>query len=138
MEIYALLLITASNFLGIFPIRTLILADRFYGACLTTIATLASIIMNATDSRRNMPALCLAKYSKQIRDVEKVIAHITGFYGIYLFYTNPIKNITQVLVPIIGGSALFASDHVQNLTCYTLLQIFWHFAIYTSLYLVIY
>jgi len=138
MEIYTLLLVTASNFLGIVPITALILSGRYYGAGLTTIAMIASIIMNATETRRNMPALCLAKYSKQIRDIERIIAHITGFYGIYLFYMNPTKNMIQVLLPIIGGSALFMSDHVQNLKHYTLLQVFWHFAIYMSLYLVVF
>ena len=137
MEIYTLILVTVSNFLGILPITALIFSGRYYGAALTTIAMVASIIMNSTETRRNMPALCLAKYSKQIRDVERIIAHITGVYGIYLFYTNPIKNIIQVLLPIFGGTLLFMSDHVTNLKYYTLLQIFWHFIIYTSLYLVI-
>lgn len=137
MEIYTLLLVTVSNFIGIVPIIALYLHGRYYGAALTTVATLASIIMNSTETRRNMPALCLAKYSKQIRDVERIIAHITGFYGIYLFYTNPLKNLLQILLPIIGGTALFTSDNVSDLQVYTLLQIFWHFAIYSSLYMVI-
>jgi hypothetical protein len=137
MEIYTLLLVTASNFMGIIPVMALFTAERYFGACMTTIAMVASIIMNSTETRRNMPALFLAQYSKQIRDVERIIACSTGIYGIYLFLANPVKTLIQVILPLTGAAALFGSDHVQNLKYYTILQIYWHFAIYMSLYLVI-
>lgn len=137
MELYTLLLVTASNFMGIVPILALISSCRYFGACITTIAMIASIIMNSTETRRNMPALFWAQYSEKIRNVERIIAHCVGFYGVYLFFTNPITTMVQIILPVTGAMALFGSDHVQNLKYYTILQVYWHFAIYMSLYLVV-
>lgn len=137
METFTLLTVTLSNVFGIIPLITMIQYQRYHGAMLTTIAILASTLMNATETRHKLPGLFLAKYSKNIRNIERTIARITGLYGIYLFYTNPFKTPLQICLPLVGGIALFGSDYVNKLSTYTFFQVFWHASIYITLYLII-
>jgi hypothetical protein len=130
--------ILISNIFGIIPIYSLIMNGRYYGALLTTVATIASSLMNATNTQHNLPILCKTRYSHIIKNIEGIIAKITCIYGLYLFYSNAYKNIFQVILPISGGIALFKSDNVNSLKEYEYLQIFWHICIFTSLYLVTY
>ena len=136
MQTFTLVSITASNIFGIIPISSLISTKRYYGACLVTSAVLASIFMHATETKHKLPGLFLAQYSKTFLNIDRVIAYITGFYGLYLFYTNPNKTITQAVLSIIGGIASIIGECTENLPLYCACHILWHCSAYGSLALV--
>jgi hypothetical protein len=133
---FTLITITASNIFGIIPISSLIETKRYYGACLVSSAVLASIFMHATETKHNLPALFWAKYSKTFLNIDRVIAYMTGFYGLYLFYTNPVKTITQAVLPVIVGVSCAIGEHTENLTLYNICHCLWHGLAYYSLHLV--
>jgi len=136
MERFTLVAVTASNILGLSPIRSLISTNRFYGAGLVTSAVVASVMMHATETKHKLPGLFLAKYSKIFLNIDRAIAYMTGLYGIYLFYTNPVKTIWQVITPVVGAISAFIGERTENLPLYTLAHITWHGLAYESLCLV--
>ena len=136
MELLTLISVTASNIFGLIPIKSLISTGRYYGASLVSGAVIASCCMHATETKHKLPGLFLAKYSNQFLNIDRVIAYLTGFYGLYLFYTNPTKTPIQVITPLIGAILAFIGEQTDNLLLYTVCHVGWHFLAYLSLNLV--
>mgnify|MGYP006898474687 CR=1 FL=1 len=133
MQTFTLVTITASNIFSIIPIRELYCQKRYYGMCLTTCASIASVFMHMTETKHNLKGLCLAKYSKIFLNIDRFLAYLTGFYGLYLFYNNPTKTVSQVIVPLIGGCCAAIGERTENLPLYTTLHTTWHFCAYYGL-----
>jgi len=136
METLTLISVTASNIFGIVPIISLIATKRYYGVGLVTSAVVGSIFMHATETKHKLPGLFLAEYSNIFLNIDRVVAYCTGLYGLYLFYTNPTKTITQIITPLIGGALAFAGEQTENLSLYTICHIGWHLLAYIALNLV--
>lgn len=138
METFTLVTVTASNVFGIIPIVSLIKTKRYYGTVLVASACVASIFMHATETKHKLSGLFLKKYSKTFLNIDRVIAYLTGFYGLYLFYTNPVKTLPQIIYPVIGAICAFVGEHTNNLPLYTSLHCTWHALAYYGLHLVNY
>jgi hypothetical protein len=129
-------IVTISNIFALLPIKSLIDNKRYYGAALTGCAAIASIFMHATETKHNLPGLFLAKYSGLFLNIDRVLAYMTGCYGIYLFLTNPEKTALQVLVPVLGAIGCGLGEYTGDLKLYCVCHVFWHFMAYYGLGLV--
>ncbi len=136
METIVLLGVTASNVFGIFPVISLIKTQRYYGVVLTLCAVVAFVFMHATETKHNLPGLFLANYSNIFLNIDRVIAYITGLYGMYMFLTNPSKKLMHIVVPLIGMTACGVGELTNNLVIYTGVHILWHILAYGSICLV--
>ncbi len=125
---------TTNIVFGVFPLMKLIDTNRYCGFILTCFAIIAATLMNIT---RDSPNLCSTKYIKIFKYFDKLMAHIIAFYCMYLFYTNPNKNITQIITPISGLIILQLCDSIKNFKIFSIMQIIWHAFAYGSIYLVI-
>jgi hypothetical protein len=92
--------------------------------------------MHATETKHKLPALFWPQHSNKFLTLDRIIAYITGFYGIYLWYINPCKTLSQIIVPIIGGLCGVIGEHTENLLIYTITHTIWHFCGYVGLALV--
>lgn len=135
-EKLTLALITSSNIFGILPIILLIKRQRYSGACIVTCAVISSFFMHATETKHKLPGLFLAKYSNIFLNMDRFFALMTGSYGLYLFWENPMKNIYQIILPMIGAISLGIGESTNNLTIYTITHTIWHILAYGSLCLV--
>lgn len=136
MEIVTHLIVSGSNIFGFIPIYSLFNSRRYYGSLLVSAAVSASISMHLTETKHNLPGLHLSKYSNQFLWLDRVIAWMTGLYGLYLFYTNPHKTIYQVILPIMGAISSLIGENTMNLALYITTHTIWHGLAYLSLYLV--
>lgn len=136
METLTLSLVTSSNVFGVLPVYSLIKTQRYYGALLTSSAVIASIFMHATETKHNLPGLLLKEYSNLFLNIDRVIAYATGLYGLYLFWTNPIKKTQQIITPFIGAVSCAIGESTNNLPMYTFFHIIWHVLAYYSISLV--
>jgi hypothetical protein len=136
MDKFTLITISASNIFGIVPIYSLFSKQRYYGTLLVSSACLASVFMHATETKHNLSGLFLNEYSNAFLNIDRFIAYLTGIYGLYLFYTNPVKTLPQVVLPIVGGLASMVGEFTEFLPLYTFLHCVWHGLAYYSLHLV--
>jgi len=136
MDTFTLVTVTASNIVGLVPIYSLLSKKRYYGTLLVSSACLASVFMHATETKHNLSGLFLSKYSNTFLNIDRVIAYLTGIYGMYLFYTNPVKTLPQVVLPVVGGLSCMIGELTGNLSLYTFLHCVWHGLAYYSLHLV--
>ncbi len=136
ITLLTLLIVTVSNIFGLFPIQSLVKSGRFYGAILVTGAVIASIMMHATETKHKLPGLFLAEYSNMFLNIDRVLAYLTGLYGMFLFFTNPNKNVWQIVAPVVGATSCFIGERTENLLLYTLCHVVWHALAYGSLCLV--
>lgn len=138
LEKFTLVTVTLSNVFGLIPIVSLYDTKRYYGTMLVTSACLASVFMHATETKHNLDGLLLKQYSNTFLNIDRVLAIMTGLYGLWLFYTNPNKNICQIIFPVIGAISSFIGEQTTNLPLYTLTHSIWHAFAYYSLHLVNY
>jgi hypothetical protein len=136
LEHFTLVTVTTSNIFGIIPVYSLIKTQRYYGSLLVSCACIASIFMHATETKHGLSGLFLKQLSKTFLNIDRVLAIMTGVYGLYLFYTNPTKNLYQVILPIFGAMTSFIGEQTMNLPLYTLFHCIWHWCAYYGLYLV--
>ncbi len=136
METMTHLVVSGSNIFGFVPIYSLFKTNRYYGALLVSGAVSASVLMHLTETKHNLPGLYLSKYSNAFLWLDRIVAWMTGLYGLYLFYTNPQKTIWQVILPVMGAISSLIGESTMNLPLYTLTHTIWHGLAYLSLYLV--
>lgn len=136
MEFFSWFIYVGSNIFGLVPIYSLFKNGKVLGGLLIFVAIIMSTIMNITNTKYNILPIGMYKYSMIIKYVEKCIAHVAGIYGLYMFVIHPLKNIYQILMPLLGIGFLFGSDYV-NLLQFGILQMLWHGCIYTTLYLLV-
>lgn len=102
LQSFTLLTITISNIFGIIPLYTLFNLQRYYGFTLVLLAVIASCFMHISETKHHLPGLLFKTHSNLLLNVDRFFAVITATYGIYLFWTNPSKTITMVIIPLIG------------------------------------
>jgi len=138
MEKFTLITVTASNIFGIIPCISLFNTKRYGGTVLVASACLASVFMHLTETKHGLKGLFLKEYSNMFLNIDRVLAIMTGLYGLWLFYNNPRKNIYQLAFPLIGAISSFVGEQTTNLPLYTFTHCIWHALAYYSLHLVNY
>jgi len=138
MEILTLVMVTTSNIFGAMTVYSLYRTKRYGGDILVASAYLASVFMHATETKHNLNGLFLKQYSNIFLNIDRVLAIMTGLYGLWLFYNNPTKNISQIIFPLIGALSSFIGEQTMNLPLYTFTHCIWHALAYYSLHLVNY
>lgn len=131
------LVISSSNILGLIPVYSLFAAERYYGSALVFSAVVASVFMHLTETKHDLQGLYLAEYSNTALWIDRIVAYLTGLYGLYLFYINPVKSIWMIICPLYGAFWGFIGERTRSLPWYMFAHTTWHFFAYLSLHSVV-
>ncbi len=130
------LIITASNVFGLLPLSQLYHHERYYGMALTTCAILSSLLMHASETKRGMSGLFWCKYAYLFLNIDRFFAVMTVFYGLWLFYHNPEKTLTQLGMATYGIGMGIIGQISRNLPVHAYCHCMWHLLAYFTLGLV--